>query len=73
MNMKTAKSMDPIKQAIRLSFMLLLIGSLMQVADTRVSNAQDRLISDVNVLLPVTNCNDCRIAKHELQVFNGCY
>jgi hypothetical protein len=30
-------------------------------------------ISDINILLPVQNCTECRKAYHTVAAFNGCY
>ena len=33
----------------------------------------EKKLSDINVLLPLHNCVDCRRVYHTIAAFNGCY
>jgi hypothetical protein len=45
-----------------------------QIQDPEVQYGNgERRLSDINVLLPLHNCADCRRVYHEIAAFNGCY
>jgi len=57
-------------KCILILMMLTLILDVQVAANSAGSN---KLISDINALLPISHCDNCRQAKHLVQVFNGCY
>jgi len=43
------------------------------VHETKKVNDGSKQISEINVLLPLSTCHDCRRVQYELTATNGCY
>jgi hypothetical protein len=38
-----------------------------------INGSGNKQISDINMLLPVSNCDDCRKVSYQISAINGCF
>ena len=67
------------KEVYKLCFLLVLSMTTLQRFNQdandlkNINGSGNKQISDINMLLPVSNCDDCRKVSYQISAINGCF